>query len=128
MEEREQIRVRLQDMVQPVYRLLQQRRREKLQRIPDQGSIEALLLEIQGFCQKLGRARRIGLVRDKVAFRAERIFEGAQDVVGINPMSQRGDEVDVGLAGAGEIQNGKITLLLDGREKLVQAVARAILG
>jgi hypothetical protein len=127
VEKRQQRRLRTQDAVQPVDGLLQQRRGQELEGVPDERAVESAVGKFQVFAQKQRGPFRIGLIGDEIAAAAEGFFQGAQGVVGVDPVTHGSDEADIGLAGSGKIQDGEIFLVLQRREELIQAVTGAIL-
>ena len=67
VKEREHARARPQHAMQRFDHGLQQRRRQKLQRVPHQRAVELLVGKIQRGVQKLLGLQRIGLVFVKIA-------------------------------------------------------------
>src|SRR5579871_5446398 len=115
-------------MEQMIDGLLQQRRRKELERIPYQRAVEAALRKVQALAQKIIGAARVSLVRHEIAIAAEGFIQRPQDIVRVDAMSERGNEGDVGLASACEIEDRQIIAILDGAEELIQAVAGSRLG
>src|SRR5438105_592085 len=122
MEERQERSLRPQNPVEPLNRELKERRRKKLERIPNERSIKMSFRKLERLPQKLAGPAGVGLILQEVAILAECIVHGPQDIVGIKAMAEAGDEADIGLARAREIEYAQIDLTGDRREKLVQSI------
>ena len=92
-----------------------------MQHIPDQDAVESVVGKVEILAQKIVDLRLIGGLGGILL--AQNIVQAAQEVLGINAVAQAGDEADVGLVGAGEIENRKAHLIANIAEELLQAAA-----
>ena len=99
MEEGEYDAARPHHLHQTVDCLFQQRRGEELQGIPNQRGIETLIGKVERL-SKEALAVLGDLLRLQVVAFAETLFNGGQNVVRRQPVTEIGYEADIGLAGA----------------------------
>ena len=105
------------------YGLFEQGGSEELQGVPQERAIEAPIGEGQGLLEKSRGAPGIGLVSAIVALHGEGLLHGVHEVIGVDAMTEGGDEADISLAGTGEIEDGEVLLVRNAGEELFQAVA-----
>ncbi len=123
----EQIRARPKYFKQALDGCVEQRRREKLQRVPQQRAVETLAGKFQALGQELTHPLGILLIHDEVAVHSERLVERAQDVIGVDTMPQGRDKANISLAGPGEVEDGQIRLPIYRRKELLQPVTGPVL-
>ena len=103
--------------------LLEERSGKKLQSVPDERAIERLIGKSERLIEKTLRLARGLLIFQKIV--AERFHHSSDDVVGRDAMAETGDEADVGLAGAGKIEDRETFGGLKKRAELFEAAAMA---
>ena len=96
---------------------------KKLKSVPDESAVEGLGRETESLFEETG-GFGFGLL-GFVEFVAERIDHGADDVIGRDAVTRAGDEHDVGLAGAGKIEDGRSVLTFEQSLELLKATAVA---
>ncbi len=92
-------------MEQLIQCLLQQRRRQELERVPDQRAAQPIHWKIECRRHELVHSRGVGLIFERIGTVAKRQIQSAEYVIVIDPVTQAGDERDIGLARARDIQN-----------------------
>src|SRR5882672_6320851 len=123
MKIRQQVAVRPHNGAQTVERGGEQRRRHVLQDVPHQYPVELFVFEVESLAQKLIDTPLVGLIaRVRVP---ENIVQGPDKIFGVQAVSQVGDEVDILLAGSGQIEYGQPRLIAEKGKELFQTPAWA---
>ena len=114
--------IRAHGLVEPIHRDLKEVRRQILQPIPSQNAVVGFRREIEVLRHKLIREQRVTLVPKAIGNTSERCFDAPDKVFGRKLMPEAGDEADVFLTGAGEVEQVQGAAISQEREKLVEPI------